>query len=351
MKKKLILLSAGVIVFVAVAFTLKDNQAKVRENVYRPDPGKKVLVKANVVSRQTVEESFVYTGSFAPYREIMLSPQAHGEVDAVYFEEGDIVKQGKLLVQIDDDLLRAQFDAANANYLNAKRSLDRYDNASRSGGVSQLQLDNLELNLTTAKAQRDQLSKQIELCKIVAPFSGTITKRDVERGSVVGGAPVARITDLSQLKLALSIPEKEIAMFSNEAKIEVSTDVFPGETVTGVIDYVSDRADDAHNYAVNILVKNDKSNMTLKAGMYGSAKLERSNDLDALLIPRTALIGSSKRPQVFVAEDGVAVLKDITTGALRGEAVEVLDGLKDGDAVIVTGHINLANGTRIEIVK
>lgn len=350
MKSKIIIISVVALLCLGVTFKLKSNKRTVDENVYRPDPERKVLVQAQSAELKKIDQTFEYTGTFAPFKEVMLVPQVHGEVENVYFDEGDYVHAGKPLVQIDDDVLQAQYIAAEANFINAKRNLERYESASTSGGVSKLQIDNLKLALTSAEATVKQLRKQIELSRITAPFSGTMTLRSIEPGSVAGGTAVGRITDLSQLKLEISVPEREVVFFSEGETAQIQTDVFPGKSFTGKIEYVSDRGDNAHNYTVRIVVKNTNATF-LKAGMYGTAVLKKGQEKQTLVIPRTALIGSAKNPQVFLIENGKAVFRSIETGLTNNESVQVLQGLKPGDVVVTTGHINLSEGSKIEIAK
>ncbi len=351
MKSKITILVIIVALVISVSFTLRSNKAQVEKNVYHPDVERKIVVQSGLVKSEDVDHTFSYTGTFAPYREVMLIPQLHGEVEGVFFDEGDVVKQGKTLVQIDNDILRAQYQAAEANYQTAKRNLERYQNASVSGGVSNLQLDNLKLNLATSESQVKQLARQIELSKITAPFSGTMTLRSTEPGAVAGGAAVARISDLSQLKLEIAVPEKEAVMFKAGEKAEIYTDVRPGEVLFGTIEYVSDRADAAHNYNVKIVLKNNHPDGKLKAGMYGTAVLKKSFGKSTLTIPRSALLGSAKNPQVFVVKDGKAVLTNIITGFATNESIEVLSGVTEGEEVVTTGHINLADGVNVSVVK
>ena len=351
MKTKIIVISVVTVLLVGVTFKLKSNKQVVDEKVYRPDLEKRVLVKAATVDLKSLDKTFSYTGTFAPYREVMLIPQVHAEVERVYFDEGDVVKEGQLLVQIDDDLLQSQYIAAEANYQTAKRNLERYENAAEGGGVSKIQLDSYRLSLKTTESQLKQLEKQIELSRITAPFTGTVTLRDVEIGSLAGSAPVARITDTNQLKLEISVPETEIMMFSEGAATKIVTDIYPGQELVGKIDYVADRADESHNYAVKILLDNKSKETALKVGMYGTAQVGDVTRGEALLIPRAALLGSAKNPQVFVIENGKAVLKNIQTGKSNDESVEVIKGLAVGQKVVTTGHINLSNGSNVAIAN
>jgi RND family efflux transporter MFP subunit len=254
-------------------------------------------------------------------------------------------------VQVDDDLLQAQLAAAQASYQTSKTSLERYQSASSGGGVSQLQLDNLDLTFKNAEAQVTQLLKQISLSKLIAPFTGTITFKDVEVGSVIGNAAVARISDLSRMKLEISVPEKEIGMFKEGDEVVVSTDVYQDKAFSGIVCYVADRADNAHNYAVKMIIKNEDKAARLKAGMYGRASVHKSLNHNAILIPRSALLGSAKNPQVFVIEDSTARLRSIQTGDTNGLYVQVTSGLSLGNYIVTGGQINLTEGTKVEIVK
>lgn len=350
MKTKLIIAGVAVALVAGTTMKLFSNKSTVEANVYRLDPEKRVLVQADTATLERLNRTFTYTGTFVPYREVMIIPQVHGEVKGVYFNEGDVVVQGKKLIQVDDELLQAQYVSAEANYETAKRSLSRYESASLGGGVSQLQLDNYRLNVKNAESQLKQLLKQIRLSKIEAPFSGTVTYKDVEFGSVVGNNPVARITDLSQLKLEISVPEKEVGIFSEGESISITTDVYPGKTFNGQIEYVANRADDAHNYMVKVLVKNSTA-AALKAGMYGTASLHTDLNKSSIVISRDALLGSAKKPQVFVVEGKVAKLKSIQTGASNGESVEVTEGIEAGEVVVTGGQINLTNGSKVEVAK
>lgn len=252
--------------------------------------------------------------------------------------------------KIDDELLQAQYASAEANYTTAKRNLERYESASTGGGVSQLQLDNYRLSFKNAESELKQLSKQIRLSKLEAPFAGTITFKDVEKGSVVGNGAVARVTDLSQLKLEISVPEREIKMFREGSVISITTDVYPDKTFKGKVEYVAQRADDAHNYVVKVLLKNNSAT-PLKAGMYATASLSTDVAKSSIVVSRAALLGSAKNPQVFVVKNNVVTLKSIQTGASNGNSVEVVSGLEAGELIVTTGQINLTEGSKVEIVK
>lgn len=348
--KTLLIAGTATALIVGTAFKLIDNKQTVQDNVYRRDPERSVLVQADTASLQSLNRSYTYTGTFHPIREVMVIPQIHGEVTGVYFKEGDIVRDGARLVQIDDELLQAQLASAETSYEIARRNFERNEKAASGGGISPIQLDGYRLTFKNAEANLKQLRKQIEMSQLKAPFNGTMTFRDVEIGSVVGNNPVARITDLSLLKLEIAVPEKEIGLFRVGDTLEVGTQAFPGLRFEATVDYVAKRADDAHNYAVKMLVKNNRAE-ALKAGMYGAATLRTTLNQSGIVIPRSALLGSVKDPQVFLIENEVAMLRSVTTGAGSGDRVEVVDGIRAGDIVVTGGQINLSAGTKVRIAQ
>lgn len=350
MKSKIITTLLVVVVLAALGYKLATNAELAKNKAYIPDPSKSVIVKAYPVQSKELNYDFEYSGQFVANREVMLIPQAQGEVKQIFFTEGDQVSQGKVLLQVDDELLQSQHIAAKANYDNAKTNYERYKNASTSDGISKMQVDGAYLALKTAESQMRQLEIAIRKCKLTAPFAGTITMRDVEPGAVVGGAPVARLTDVSSLKLEVKVPESDIIHFSKGAEVIIHNELFNETHFTGKIDFVSDRGDESHNYVVKAKVVNN-AKVKLKAGMFGTISLNKKMDVKTLLIPRSALLGSAKKPQVYVVENNKANLRDIIPGRSNTTEIEVLSGLQVGENVVVSGQINLVDGSNVQVAK
>jgi membrane fusion protein (multidrug efflux system) len=127
--------------------------------------------------------------------------------------------------------------------------------------------------------------------------------------------------------------------------------VYPDQTFSGKITFIAPKADSSLNFPVEIEITNNASN-DLKAGMYGTAKFASSQQKQTLtVVPRNAFIGSVSSNQVFAVENGVAKLKTVAAGRILGDEVEIISGLSDGEMVIVTGQINLQDGSTVEIIK
>lgn len=341
-----------IVAFAAVGFVgykLTQNKETVQSRIKANDPSKQSLVKTYVVEESAFTEHVNAIGTFLPIKEVTVMSQANGEVQQINFELGSQVKAGQVLVTVDKAILQAQYDAAVANYENAKSNLDRYEKASKSEGIPQIQLDQSRLAVKSAESQMKVLAKQLNNTTITAPFSGVVTEKNIEMGSTLGaGGKIATITDVSTLKLNVLIPEKDVVTFKEGQNIDITCDLYPGKKLNGKITMVGVKGDRAHNYPVQIEVKND-AETPLKAGMYGSIATSNSNN--ALLVPKTALVGSEKSPQVYIVEDGKAMLRDIRITSSNNEFYTVSSGLKKGDAVVVSGQINLDNATPVSIAQ
>ena len=341
-----IILAIGALAAMA-AFKLIANKQEVEAKVYRQDPNLAATVQADTVKECSFNKATQFLGSFAANREVAIASETSGKVISVGVQEGSRVGQGSLVAKLDDGILQAQLQSASASLDNAAATLKRYQQAPN--GVTQLQMDNARTQLLTSQAQIEQLKRQIAQYTINAPFNGVITARNFDLGAVVSpGTALATLTDISSLKLELNVPERYVAQFTTGMPITVSTDVYPGTTFTGKIWFIASKADASHNYTIKVLVPNN-SQHPLKAGMYGNITIGNTTGHPTISIPRSALIGSARNPQVYVIKDSIARIRDIETGAGNATSIEVTKGLQPGDLIISGGLVNLSDGTKVSI--
>ena len=128
--------------------------------------------------------------------------------------------------------------------------------------------------------------------------------------------------------------------------VSIKADIYGDRAFDGKVTNVSVQADKSHNFKVQITVKNVQQD--LMAGMYGSVSLVNSKSVTALSIPRKALIGSSKNPQVYVIRNGKAVLTSFNAGTSDGEYIEVISGLSKTDKIVIKGQVNLQNNSNVK---
>jgi RND family efflux transporter MFP subunit len=345
--KRLLIFLAVIAVLGLTAAKLLDNKEKTAKKVYVPEADPKVGVKVAVAEMRKLSQDVSFLGSFAPNRKVEIRPQAGGEIVSLNIQEGQFVKAGQLIAKLDDEQLRYQIEALQVTLEGYQNDLKRFEVLVKGDAVPAVNLERTQLSIRSTEAQIKQLKKQISNTSIIAPFSGIVTAKMVEKGSVVSiGTPMAEITDISLLKLVVNIPEKSVNEFRNGKTIAIKTDVYPEANFSGKVTMVAAEGDDAHNYPVEITVQNSQKN-PLKAGMYGSIANASQLKSEALAVPRKAITGSAKQPQVYVVENGKANLRDVAIGATTNEYYEIIKGLKAGDHVVTSGQINLQNGTSV----
>lgn len=354
MKKNITIVIIIIAALASIGFVLTKNKA---ENKAKTDivaeKNAAVSVKTTQVKTQEVSLDFLANGNFEPIQELTFSAEKSGKVISVLVKEGDYVNVGQTLVIVRSDVINVNAQTAKAAYDNAKSDYDRYENAFKSGGVTKQQLDQAKLALTNAGNSLKQANINVGDTKVKAPIKGFINKKYIEPGSILTGMPATAMFDIvnvSKLKLKVTVNESQVASLKLGNTINVTSSVFPDKTFAGKITFIAAKADESLNFPVELEIENsgDKS---LKAGMYGTANFGSKQKQQLKVVPRNAFVGSVSSNEVFVVENGIAKLKKVTSGRILGDLVEIVDGLSDGDTVIVTGQINLQDGNAVEIIK
>ena len=265
-------------------------------------------------------------------------------------QEGQLINQGAILLQLDNEMLQFQLENLDVSIESQSNDLDRLTVLAKSEAVPAVQLEKAKLALKSSQIQRKQVLKQLSGNVLKAPFSGVITKKLVDLGSVVGiGTPVFEITDISQLKLTVSVPERDIQNFVLNQQVSVKVDVFPGKEFSGKVSLIGIQADKMHNFKVQVLVSN--TNKELRSGMFATTSLLSSNSVTVLSVPRKALVGSTKNPAVYLIKNGKATLTYFTAGTSDGDYIEVINGLTKDDRIILKGQVNLTTGSPVKTLK
>lgn len=310
-----------------------------------------VAVKAEKASLQALVLDFISNGRFSPGQELEFSAETSGRVISVLVDEGSVVRKGQTLAIIKTDNLDVDVQNAEEIYQNALKDKQRYENAFRTGGVTQQQVDQANLSLKNAEARLQQAKIKVADANIRASINGIVNRRLVEPGSVLApGTRLFEIVDVSSLTLDIAVDEAQVANMNVGDAVKVKASVLPEKEFTGKIEFIAAKADQNLNFPVKIRVANYGAT-SLKAGMYGSAHFSFPQQQPALLIARSAFIGGVSSNEIFVVEDNKAITRKLVTGRIIGDKVEILDGLKDGELVIVSGQVNLADGSPVEILQ
>ncbi|MEK9136765.1 MAG: efflux RND transporter periplasmic adaptor subunit [Bacteroidota bacterium] len=351
MKKKTKLVSIGVVILAAIVAILFYNKARMqassRNGIISAFPVS--VVKAD---RQQLSESLSLVGTITANNDVAIVSETSGRVTGVSAKIGDYKPAGSVLIQIDDELKSAAYATAEVNYQRAKRDLERYQSLEEENAVSQWQKEAAWQNFKVAEAQYIVARRQLRDTKITTPISGVVTGRPVDVGTQVqNNNVVANVVDISRLKVKLNVAERDAFKLKVGNPVEVTTDVYPGAKFGGTIQSISAKADESHTYPVEIILVNNNKEHPLKSGVFGRVAFTSIGKRDMLAVPRQALVGSLKNPQVFVVENNVARLRNIVVGEEVGTNVAVLGGLQEGEMVVVNGQNNLKDSVTVDVIK
>lgn len=340
----------GVVVLGAIIATLWHNkmqmQAKAKTTVLTSYP-----VSVTTVSKERLSESLSLVGTITAYNDVAIVAETRGRVVAIKANIGDVKAAGSVLVEVDDELKKADFMKAEVMYERAKKDAERYTALRAERAATEWQKENAWQAFKVAEAQYIAARKEYRDTKISTPISGVVNSRPVDIGTMVQpGMVVANIVDISRLKVRLNVAERDAFKLTVGDPVEVTTDVYPGVTFKGTVVSISPKADESHTYPVEITLPNSKTS-PLKAGMFARVNFVSVNSEETLSIPREALVGSIKNPKVFVVVNGMAQQRELVVGDVVGRNIAVLKGLTEGETVVINGQNNLKDSVAVDIVQ
>ena len=291
-------------------------------------------------------------GIFLPFKEMFVISETAGRVLETYKNKGEWLNEGQIIAKVDDELLRIELEATQANLVKLRKDKERLTNLIEGEAAPKNKIEDIDLGILTAEAKEKGLKKQISNTSIKAPMTGTLGMRFIERGSVIGpGIQVAQMTNLEKLFLMVKVTERDVLNVKKGQSVRVRADVFPDLNIAGKVTNIGLRADNAFNYDVEIEVTNPKGN-PLRGGMHAKAKFTFDANRSGLTLPRKVIAGSLQEPKIYVVQgDTMAVLRTITLGGIHGDKVEVTSGIARGEQVVLSGQLNLVDGARVSVVK
>ncbi|HSB93165.1 MAG TPA: efflux RND transporter periplasmic adaptor subunit [Flavitalea sp.] len=341
-------------VFVLIGKVLGNNKRKNAEKtaIVAEKTNGEVAVRIVPVQKRALALDFSANGNFVPAQQMNFASENSGRVTKVLVDEGSKVHVGQTLAIIKTDVLNIDLETAQAAYQNALRDKQRYESAYETGGVTKQQLDQASLAFENAQARLSQSKIRVNDANIKSSINGIVNKRYIEPGAVVNpGTQLFELVDVSRLKLNVTVNESQVANLKLGDKVDVRASVYPDMAFTGRVSFIAPKADNTLNFPVEIEIIGNPGNK-LKAGMYGTSIFSFGSPTPVVLIPRAAFVGSVSTNQVFTVDgNNSAQLRNVVAGRIIGDQVEVLKGLNEGENIVVSGQINLANGSRISPIK
>lgn len=347
--KKIIWIIAGIAIVGLVIFKLTSNKKTTESKVYQFDKEKPISVDVDTIRLKNINEEGVFTGTFEPNKEVKISAETQGKINAVLVDVGSYVQQGQRLIQLDNSLLKLQLQTVEVQIEGLQDDVNRYTILTEADAVQGVQLEKAKLGLKSAKVQKATLQEQINKTTIKAPFSGVVTAKLSEIGAFAApGVPLLQITDISTLKFTVNVPESNLKQFQPNQNYNISADVFPELTLNGKLSMIGSKANIGNSFPVQFQIENTKQS-TIKSGMFGKVSLSKNEVKQGIIIPSSAIINNENQAQVYIVKNGKSVLQTITISKNIGNRTIVSSGLNVGDIIVTNGFINLFDGANLSI--
>lgn len=324
-------------------------------------------VKVYEVSRQTISANLYYTGLIEARNKIAINPEVGGKIARIYVEEGDRIRRGDLLAELDTRAIRLQLEqaeaglaVADANHKDAELNFNRMERLKNEDAVSEQQYEKLKLAYEAAESQRLQAKAAVNLAKynldvsiMEAPFSGVIAAKNSEVGDIVNpmmgglgaGSGILTLMDFSQVKIQIEVSQLDIVRIKKGQIAHITVSALPEKIFTGKVTVVNLAADPVtKKFPVEVRVNNPE--LMLRPNTYGEVTIEVNTRENTLVVPQKAVLENSF---VFISDGNKAIKKPVKLGLQNIEWLEIIEGLKLGDLVVIEGNYGLEEGAALEI--
>lgn len=319
--------------------------------------GAAVTVEVGAVEKRRLVDETTAVGAVRSHQSVTLRPEVSGRIAALGFAEGQRVRRGQLVAQLDDALQRAQLQQAQAQASLARTQLQRQRELQAQGFVSASAVDQSAGALEVAEAQVALARAQLDRMKIRAPFDGVAGIRRVDVGEYVkDGAEIVTLQDNSSMWVDFPLPERYLGRVRPEQAVQVQVDALGARGFDGRIEALDARVE-ADGRSLLVRARLDDPAGMLKAGMFARVRTVLAVRDDALVVPEEALVPQAGRQYLVKVVDGpqgkVSQRLEARTGVREGGRVEILQGLSEGDLVVVAGQERAmrADGTPLRIVR
>jgi len=288
------------------------------------------------------------TGELLSYEDVVLRSPVAGNVMGIHFSEGQYVSQGTLLVEIDSRTWQAQKRGLEAQLVNAVSELQRRETLLAIEGASQQSVDQALATVNDLQARIDELAVRIDLAKIRAPFSGRLGMRNFSPGAFMGqGETITRLVQTQKLKINFDVPARYASLIQEGMMVKVISSS-NNDTVMARV-YAIEPVINATNRSLTVRGMLENGHQRFTPGDFAQVFIEVDQTESALLIPTEAIISELNSQIVYVARKGKAVRTEVEIGSSTRGRVNILNGIHEGDTILITGLMTIRNGSDVVI--
>jgi len=308
-----------------------------------------IPVEVAAAARRPIAASYSGTAPLEARAEAQVVAKVSGVALRVFAEEGQAVRAGQPLVQLDAARAALQAAQTSAQMRKLENNYQRSRQLAEQKLISANDEDQIKYDLENARAANRLANLEVAYASVTAPISGVIAQRMIKPGNFVQiNTPIFSIVDDSRLEAVLNVPERELATLHAGLPVTLEVDALTGRSFSGTIDRVSPVVD-AKSGTFRVVCAFDGSGL-LQPGMFGRIRVDYDQRADALTVPRTALLEDESDPALFVVRGDKAVRVPVKLGYLDGQWAEIREGVKAGDQVVTAGMVALRDGSTVQVI-
>lgn len=326
--------------------------AEAEKEKARQSAAEMVPVETALVTRGAISAFLSFNSTLETESVVDIYPQTTGQVEALFVEEGQVVKEGDPLLKIDDRELRVDADEATGNYEHLKRNYARTQDLYQRNLINKQDYETQTYQLEQARLRLERARIRLAYATVRAPFAGVISAREVQVGArVAGGTKVFSMVKLDDLVARVFVPGRYLPVVAENQPAVVTSEFLPNKTFNGWVKRISPVIDPkSGTFKVTVGVRADKPS-ELPPGLFVGVRVITDTRTNAILIPKRAVIYEGGERYVYAVVNDRAVKKKLTVGFEDPNNVEALSGFEVGTSVIVLGQSGLKDGSLVRSVN
>ncbi|MCH7315606.1 efflux RND transporter periplasmic adaptor subunit [Acinetobacter sp. ANC 3882] len=345
----LLIIMILVVIAVAAYFYFKSRSANSPSSYSYPP----VKVALSTVKQQITPRTLSSIGELEAIRQVQVSSESTGVIEQIYFQSGQYVKKGQLLVQLKTNVEQGNLGQLQAKLKQAEMTYNRTKQLIDSHAISRAEMDTALADRDMTRAEIQQLQATIQQKSIRAPFSGIIGIRQVHQGQYLqAGTGIANLVDTQQLLANFTLDEQLAARLKTGQSVQLKIDAFPEQSFSAVVNAIEPMISKSRTITGQATLNNQ--HQQLKPGMYAKLDIQEAN-LPSLVLPETAITYTAYGNTVFLVKHDNKKLTVQRVAVELGERhqgwVEVQSGVKAGDQVVVSGQLRLSDGMQVEATE
>lgn len=320
-------------------FRKKDEEEKEEE---------RVPVELGEVARGDVPSYLGATASLEPEKRVTVQSEAAGQIRALHVEEGDWIQAGQIMATLDGEAETLALEEAAVRAAARERELRRGEVLHAEHGISEKELTDLRFRYDEAEAQRRSAAHRLAQTRILAPFSGRVAERFVDPGQHLGmGSALFELVDSDPLLARIYLPEKQAVRIALGQSVVIVPDTQPDLELAGEVMRIAPVVD-TRTGTVKVTCRIAGEGGLLRPGSFVRVKVQTDLHESVLVVPKRALVPEGGETYVFKAMADSVIKVAVSTGYGNGTEVEVIEGLDEGDRIVVVGTGSLKNGSKFK---